>query len=462
MQELLQEFYPEEERETLFSLDQSKFQNILSEESWIKLQQEFETQHNALSPSYLIWTERSGQQWMLTDFGKDKTYYIDSLSDVGTEIIDEGDTLLADVSELPGLNKQLSNPQTICKLLRDPQTKQEPQGTLSGFITLMMKLDLEKINLDELKRSDLSGSKLDFHSFHQGLVVIHGFFREILTSSGVNDINLSDAAVQTVRQYLPQFYEIADEIEGFNVMGENPTKRHEEISKKIFQYCRDARSALDPIIAYLRSTQIKKSQTEFNTFYNGAVRTWKKFDDQCEERLEELDELKIERENQLAATSISDHVKFFDRQAGKHQKGAQSWLWGSVCLGLLSILIFFWLLDTISVQDNTVPAVLQGFFTKGFLLSVFYIFLNRSVKNYTAEKHLEVVNLHRRNALATFEAFAKAAGNNPDTRDQVLLASTGAIFDANQSGYISTKTSRPDSSHLIQQMFRSIVPDKQS
>ena len=80
MQEFWQELYPEEEelysteeREILFSLDLSKFQNILSRKTWFKLQQEFETQHNSLSQSYLIWTEISGQQWMLADFGNKKT-----------------------------------------------------------------------------------------------------------------------------------------------------------------------------------------------------------------------------------------------------------------------------------------------------------------------------------------------------------------------------------------------------
>ena len=69
MQEFLQELYPEEEelysreeREILFRLDLSTFRNILSEETWFKLQQKFETQHNSLSQSYLIWTDGSGQR----------------------------------------------------------------------------------------------------------------------------------------------------------------------------------------------------------------------------------------------------------------------------------------------------------------------------------------------------------------------------------------------------------------
>ena len=117
-----------------------------------------------------------------------------------------------------------------------------------------------------------------------------------------------------------------------------------------------------------------------------------------------------------------------------------------------------WLLIKPTGDDWT--AILPNFFTKGFVVSVFYMLLNRSIKNYTAEKHLEVVNLHRKNALATFEAFAEASGNNPHTRDQVLLASTNAIFDVNQSGYLSTKTSRSDTTSPIQHIIREFIPGK--
>ena len=468
MQEFWQEFYPEEEelysreeREILLSLDLNKFQNILSGGTWFKLQQEFETQHNPLSHSYLIWTDSSGQQWMLADFGNKKTYYIDSLSETRTGITSEEKQSLANVSELPDLNEKLKDAQTICKLLRDPQTGQEPQGTPLGFIALIMKLDLGEVDLEGLKRSDLSGSRIDFGSVHQDLVVVHGIFREILTSSSTSHTTLSDAAVQTVRSYLPQFYEIEGEIKDFDVRGEYPTERHAELLQKISNFYRDARSALDPIIAYVRSTQIDEHQTKFNDFFDNAARKWKEFDAESEAKLEKLDDLRIARENQIATTSISDHVKFFDDQAKEHRDSARRWLKSTIymAIGFISTVIVLWFLIK-PTGDKLTAAILQNFFTKGFVISVFYMLLNRSIKNYTAEKHLEVVNLHRKNALATFEAFAEASGNNPQTRDQVLLASTNAIFDANQSGYLSTKTSRSDTASPIQHIIREIIPGK--
>ena len=467
MQEFWQELYPEEdelyseeEREIYFSLDLRKFQDFLSGGTWFKLQQEFETQHTSLSQSYLIWTEGSGRQWMLADFGKKKTYYINSLSETGTEIKNEEGHPLAHVSEFPDLNEQLKDAQTVCKLLRDPQTGQEPQGTPLGFIALIMKLDLGEVDLEGLKRSDLSGSRLDFGSVHQDLVFVHGFFREILTSIGTSHTILSDTAVQTVRNYLPQFYEIEGEIKGFDVSGGNPMEKHAELLQKISNFYYEVRSVLDPIIAYVRSTQIGRSQTEFNDFFDNAASKWKKFDAESEAKLQKLDDLRIARENQIATTSISDHVRFFDNQAKEHRESARRWLTGTICMaiGFIFTVIVLWFL--IKPTGDQLTAILQNFFTKGFVISVFYMLLNRSIKNYTAEKHLEVVNLHRKNALATFEAFAEASGNNPHTRDQVLLASTNAIFDANQSGYLSTKTSRSDTTSPIQHIIREIIPGK--
>ena len=432
----------------------------MGRESWIKLQQEFETQRNPISQSYLIWTDRSRKQWLLADFGNKKTYYIDSLSETGAGITGDGEHPLVDVSELPDLNEKLKDAQTICNLLRDTQTGRVPQGTLSGFITLMMEIDLDEIDLETLKRPNLSGSRLDFESVHQGLAVVHGFFREVLTLSSVDPINLSDATVQTIRDYLPQFYEVVEEIEDFNVSGENPTEKHEEISKKISEYCREARSTLEPIIAYLRSAQIEKSQTQFNDFFHEAVKKWEKLDNENEAKLQTLDDLILKQENRLTEILIADYVKIFEDQAKVHQEGAKRWFWGTVYLAIGSVAIFFLLWFFMKPAGDQLAAVLQNFLIKGFLVSVFYMLLNRSIKNYTAEKHLEIVNLHRKNALATFDAFADAAGENRDTRDQVLLASTDAIFHVNQSGYLSVKTSHSDSANPIQQIFRAIVPNK--
>ena len=111
---------------------------------------------------------------------------------------------------------------------------------------------------------------------------------------------------------------------------------------------------------------------------------------------------------------------------------------------------------------NGLSTILPNLFAKTFFLSLIFLFLNRSIKNFTAEKHLEVINTHRQNALETFDTFVAAAEGNRETRDAVLLAATKAIFDANQSGYLSAKTSGSDGASPVQQIIKEVIPSKSS
>ena len=120
--------------------------------------------------------------------------------------------------------------------------------------------------------------------------------------------------------------------------------------------------------------------------------------------------------------------------------------------------VFYQLFKALKPEGTAWVGVLQNIFTKGFLLSLIYLVLNRSIKNYTAEKHLEVVNRHRQNALRTFQAFHSAAGENQEIQDAVLLAATNAIFDANQSGYLSAKIRGSESTNPIPQVIKAVVP----
>ena len=244
---------PEEESEVLFRLDQDRFQNILRENDWFKLKYDFKAENNPLSQSFLIWQEiRPGdlELWFLIDFENQKSYYINALGER------EQPTTDVKVSEFPYPDEKLKDLKVIRTLLQpEPGIRSDPQGTRIGFIDFLTKIDLDEVNLEGLKRSDLSGSSLDFEGVHQDLVVVHEFFREILASSSTSHTILSDTTVQTVRSYLLQFYEIEEEIKTFNVSGANPTEKHAKLLQRISNFYSEARSVLEPIIAYVRSMQ---------------------------------------------------------------------------------------------------------------------------------------------------------------------------------------------------------------
>ena len=75
---------------------------------------------------------------------------------------------------------------------------------------------------------------------------------------------------------------------------------------------------------------------------------------------------------------------------------------------------------------------------------------------------MEVINTHRQNALETVDPFLEATKENRETRDQILLAATKTIYDANQSGYLSTKISGSDTANPVQQIIKEVIPSKSS
>ena len=450
------------QEELLVSLHIDGFNQILSNKDWTLLRNLFKKSGILLSQSFWIKTERSEIEWLLVDFENESVYSIDSQDDETTD--DVLRAYVSDVSDVSHINEKHKGFQSICNaihsaLLLDPQSISDYSKTHAGSIDLLMKFDLNTFELDSLKRSDLSTVNYDFESEHRDLLVIHNMFSEILNSDRSNLLNLSSRSVDEVWNSLRRFYEQAQSIEKFNVSGDNLEDRHANLSRSISGFCDNAKSTLMPIVSYLKSIQIEIFNTQFETLRDDAENKLTEINNDIASRQRVLDDLTRQTRSRLAETVIAPYAEVFDNEADKHQAGAKRWFWGTIGLAVLFAAIFFWVWHAIKPSGDVASAILQNFFIKGFLLSLFYMLINRSIRNYTAEKHLEIVNRHRQNALATFEAFAEASGDQ-ETQDRVLLAATDAIFDANQSGYLSPKATRSDSPNSIRNVIRAVLPDK--
>ena len=449
------------ERKRLFSFDLARFREVL-ESPWLNLQHEFKSRGVSLSQSLLIWQEESGD-WLLIDFENNKTYDIERVEDT-----DGNPTVRVWVWEQPSEGEQtviLEGTEAILDYL------QRAQGTEQGFIDLLKRLNLDELDLEGLKRSDLSGAGFNFESVHQDLLIVHSMLQEILTSPREWLLNYSRVIVQDLNRELPRFYENVQKIEDFEISGENPREMHTDLLQNISDSCNSAKEPLGRTIAYLSSRKAAQLAAEVNATVATAVGRLETETNRAEEinneaqkkqaaMQQEFDGLKIEVENKLAEKPISQYKTIFANQAKEHHKRAWDWLKMAGGATAMFFVAFAGLTIWLGSEGSGLTGTLQNLFTKGFVLSPIYVWLNRSIKNYTAQKHLEVINTHRQNALETFDTFVAAAGDNRETRDAVLLSATEAIFDANQTGYLSTKSSGSDSRSPIQQVIREIIPDK--
>ena len=452
------------EGQMLFSLDSERFRAALSQLSSsnsFNLQHEFKTKGSSLSQSLLTWQGESGNTWLLADFENKKTYDIEVVGDT----VENQRVVVSEQSTEAEQPFTLTNTETILLQLQSVY-----QGTDQGFIDFLKRINLDELDLERLERSDLSGAGFSFEPVYQDLLVVHSMLRETLTSSHEWMLHFPRGiARDAVTQQLQQFYENVRQIEDFEISDDNPKQTHDNLLQGISSSCDTAKQSLRDIVGYLSSGKVSQRAAEVddlvaklkteNNRAEGIINETKK---KLAEKEEEVDQLILKMQNQLTEKPISQYKAIFADQAERYRKGSQFWLvMAGVATGVFAA-VFVLLSKFLEIEGTQLSETLQNLFTKGFLLSPIYVWLNRSIKNYTAQKHLEVTNTHRQNALETFDTFVAAAEGNRETRDAVLLSATEAIFDANQTGYLSTKSSGADSRSPVQQVIREIIPDKSS
>ena len=447
-----------EEKKMLFSLDGTRRNELFANELF-RLQHEFRERGVSLSQSLLIWEEEPNRVWLLADFQNEKTYEMQ----------------LPDMIQPP---LQVSSPSTKDKqLFTSTSTSailsrlQSPiRGTHEGFIDLLKRLSVEESDLEGLKRTDLP-SGFGFERVHQDLLVVYEMLRGIPIFPREQLLSLPRQEIQKLVSCWQKFSEWAPKITAFQKSGPNAIAEHANLLQGISDFCNQAKADLGPTITHLKAQQVAELENQANATVAEAVQNLNAEVDRLRtinaeveakevERQKEFSNLKLEVQNQLAKKPISQYKQIFANQAKKHEQMAWVWLVVTVALTIAFGGIFVWLLKDLGSAGSELPLVLQNLFTKGFFLSLIYLLLNRCIKNYTAEKHLETVNRHRQNALETFDAFAAAAEGDRETRDAVLLAATNCIFDANQSGYLAAKTSRSESTSPIQHVVKTIFSGK--
>ena len=277
---------------------------------------------------------------------------------------------------------------------------QTAQGTDRGFIDLITKLNLDELDLERLKRSDLSGAGFSFEFLQENLLIVHGMFQDVLTSSRESLLNLSRGQLNTVNQHLQQFYEHVRQIGDFGISDENPREVYAKLLQRILQFCESAKQPLGEIIAYLSSRKVDQLETQVSVIMVKAVDQLNTETSKAKEIIDEskktqaetarkADQLILQMQNSIAEKPISQYKAIFQEQAEEHQKGARFWL-AMAGAATLAFVVAFCVLSAVVKFDTTqLTGTLQNLFTKGFLLSPIYVWLNRSIKNHTAQKHLE-------------------------------------------------------------------------
>lgn len=156
----------------------------------------------------------------------------------------------------------------------------------------------------------------------------------------------------------------------------------------------------------------------------------------------------IERAKELLETAaVERHTGHFADRADAYSKASKRWLGAGAVFATITALLgatfaFGWIPIEVDSGEGSASWLHQGI-GRLVLLSVLSYALAFCLRNYAGARHNEEVNRHRANAVATFDAFHKAAGGDAVTKNAILLQMCTAIFAPQATGFSKAGEDHP-------------------
>lgn len=291
--------------------------------------------------------------------------------------------------------------------------------------------------LSEVKVADLERAGKDY-SFSDVQPLITIIFEKIETLNENPDflVQLPVTRKAVIESFFSQFLQLVKQIQTFDLLQENPHHTRDDIANQI-RSCHE--QLFENAFLYLDIFILVKKNSKSDL--DKLTKQAKEVVSEIEDQKKNADQITNAIREVSAEIGVSKFADVFNNQAEQNKTTAKKWLY--VSMGLTAVIIFLlWItfnqLTSVLKDDTDFQISLQIFLTKALIFSFASIVFYQAVKNYNANMHLHALNKHRRNSLVSFQAFVEST-KDPKIRDTVLIQATKAIFEAGETGYISSK-----------------------
>jgi hypothetical protein len=258
-------------------------------------------------------------------------------------------------------------------------------------------------------------------------------------------LNIPQKAENQITSIASNLFDISGQIINFRLENNsNPGDRRQSMINQVKDIHASAFHTLKPIVHEITF----KNLTPENIFsaqkdLQGQIETSRKLNIESTKILESLRSV-----SGTTGTAVSS--KIFEDQADKHKAASQWWLGGSIVTFVATFytayasLTGLWPFKTLSVTDVAAKSsyeIIHVVVIKIVLISLIYLTLYQCLKNYNAQKHLEIVNTHRHNALGIYPHMVNAA--EKELRQIILKEASHSIFDSSGTGYLTEDKTPP-------------------
>lgn len=301
--------------------------------------------------------------------------------------------------------------------LKSNNQNQFISGIIETDISEFVRFDLGELNFEELQPKIETARRLlqDFNKIDRTVIP--------------NDLHTRiEKKSKTLFTYL-------NAIKAFkirNIQGD-PNVERETIIQGFNQEYSELLNILLPLVNLVEridEREIIKKNESIDALINLASNT---LDQRLLEFNKKMEETTTAVEDATKTRGVSVFAEIFEAESKSYSDNAFWWLISTIGLLVLtvasSVVLLFFQKEGEFGFDH-----IQFMITKVLIISALFYGISVCVKNYKAQKHNELVNRHRFNALKTFQTFTTST-NDERTKDVILLEATHTIFGHQTTGY---------------------------
>ena len=243
---------------------------------------------------------------------------------------------------------------------------------------------------------------------------------------------LPDRELEKISQYAEDVQERFNTILAFNLDRREARRHRTQLISGLEECYQDVFSQLHSLIAFSMV-----NSEEYIQWNARAQADFQNFSEKMNDLTRGATAITDKVRRASAERGVSQQASYFKEEADKH--GAECSRWGSYTIWMAIVVGFYGLLTlTLHKVPFLAPTDLYETIQLAvgklivFFVLVYMLFL--CAKNLLSNRHNEIVNRHRQNALMTYEALVDAGGT-PEARDVVLAHAASSIYSPNETGY---------------------------
>jgi hypothetical protein len=172
---------------------------------------------------------------------------------------------------------------------------------------------------------------------------------------------------------------------------------------------------------------------------------------------DEVEVLLTNTKNASQEIIVAKFGTIYEKLANKHKTSSRLWLTAIAVLIVVTALSAYRLLNdelkfftqNVDLLQHT-AGVLLILGTRLVIFASLFVAIGICIRNFKANKHNEVINRHRQNALNTFETFVLSSGEDKTIKDAILMEVTRTIFSSQNSGFSSADIDAESPSKIIE------------